>query len=71
MNIKQAKNLKVGDYVNCPPDRGDIGFLGIVSHLTYTENNINGTLYIWVSVKNIDRFPHIESVWPSNRISKA
>ncbi len=68
MNIEKARELKVGDRVICPPDRGDAGYSGTVTHLTENEEytNIHGDLYRWVSVRLHGTYH--STVWPSNRL---
>ncbi len=69
MNIEQAKNLRLGQTVKCPPDRGTNGYMGIVSIIPtplYEYVNSANEKYIWVSVK--DKYNNV-AVWPSNRIS--
>jgi len=69
MDISQAKKLKAGDIVSCPPDRGNKGYRGTVAYV----GNVNdvhksffGDEYLWITVKG----PEHESVWPSNRLEK-
>jgi hypothetical protein len=69
MNIERALQLKAGDKVYCPPDRGDKSFIGEVKE-PFTgaiHANSTGEQYVWVSVKG----PHHTSTWPSNRLDKA
>ncbi len=67
MTIEQANNLKVGQLVYCPEDRGEAGYSGKVTHISDTQNkNIRGTDYVWVTVRRLDgKSAH---VWPSNRL---
>lgn len=58
---------KVGAIVNCPPDRGDRGYKGVIKAVSpnvYT--NINGVPYVWVTVGTMSG----KSVhkWPSHRL---
>lgn len=65
MDIKKALSLQVGDYVHCPPDRGDLGYAGKVVHVSRIVNkNIDNKEYIWVVVAG----PHHDTTWPSNRL---
>lgn len=65
MNIEKALNLKIGDSVRCPSDRGDAAYTGIVTHISSEiQENINNTKYIWITVKN----GNYQHVWPSNRL---
>jgi hypothetical protein len=65
MNIDKAKQLKVGNIVQCPPDRGDEAYSGFVTHTGETVYlNIHDEPFIWVTVRH-----HSQSaVWPSNRL---
>jgi hypothetical protein len=68
MHIEKAKQLRRGETVRCPADRGDPAFTGTVTHvgvLGAESHNIHGEVYIWVEVKG----PHHKSVWPSNRLN--
>lgn len=69
MNIEQARELKAGDKVRCPADRGEPGYSGTVEndlHQTSTINkNYYGVEYVWVSVR---RDAYQVSGWPSNRL---
>lgn len=67
MNIEQAKQLKRGDRVICPADRGFAAYVGTVTHDgtdTQPRCNYAGVEYIWVEVYG----PLRKSVWPSNRL---
>lgn len=70
MKIEEALELKIGDVVHCPTDRGTLSFSGKVTHQDGKDckvnKNISGDDYIWVGVDNGKQ----KSVWPSNRISK-
>lgn len=67
MNIEKARQLKVGQLVHFPADRGDPAGSGYVRHVTETEQtNIYGTPYIWVTVR--DAVGKSCGVWPSNRL---
>ena len=67
MDISKAKNLKVGNTVHCPSDRGEAAYSGTVTHVsTETNKNIHNTEYLWVTVK---KNSHTSHVWPSNRLS--
>lgn len=66
MNILKAKHLKVGDIVECPPDRGDPGYSGGIAHVSEQEQtHMGGKPFIWVTVKRCGAHA---SAWPSNRI---
>lgn len=71
MHISNALQLKTGDSIYCPADRGEGGYRGRVTHgcganQVYTTHS---TSYIWIEVKEI-RYPHRKAVWPSYRLSK-
>lgn len=65
MDIVKARQLKVGDRVSCPADRGNNAYQGVVSFVSTSEyKNALGVPYIWVNVKGNGK----ETVWPSNRL---
>lgn len=65
MNIEQAKQLKAGDRVACPADRGEPSFTGRVTSVgSNISKNLKGAEFVWVEVQG----PHHKSVWPSNRL---
>ena len=66
MNIDQARELKIGDRVMCPADRGDPAYEGKVTTpglSTYERNNIE---FMWISVKGGGK----TGTWPSHRLTK-
>lgn len=65
MHIDKAKQLKVGDVVRCPPDRGDPGYTATVrsAPAQQTLYNDTGVAYTWVYVTDPNGTSHI---WPSN-----
>lgn len=66
MQIEKARLLKVGDYVNCPEDRGDKAYRGKVVFIGQGEyENHRGDPYMWITVEDSWRQRH---VWPSNRL---
>jgi len=66
MDIKQAQKLTKGQKVTYPMDRGTPGGTATVDHVGETvQHTINGTEYIWITLKH---FGH-KSVWPSNRLA--
>lgn len=68
MNIEKAKQLKIGQIVYCPADRGDAAYAGRVEFIDAGENKTStGEKYIWVHVRG----PHHATVWPSNRLGAA
>jgi len=68
MDIKQAKQLKVGDVVRCPADRGAAPFTGKVSSVgANVSKSIHGEEYVWINVKGPSG--HSAGVWPSNRLA--
>jgi hypothetical protein len=71
VRVDQAKKLKYGQRVSCPPDRGSAGFTGTVRtenlDQAIVNNHPNGGDYIWVEVMG----PTHKSVWPSNRLGFA
>lgn len=67
MHIDKAKQLKVGDYVGCPSDRGEPGYTAVVRSdpVQQTFYSDTGVAYIWVYVTGPNGTSH---VWPSNRL---
>ncbi len=58
----------VGDRVQCPPDRGDAGYPGVIEHVWHEVNRLpDGTAYQWVTVRRTQA-PCTAHVWPSNRL---
>lgn len=72
MKVEEAKQLKYGQRVACPEDRGDPAFIGTVRteglDTTSIYTNRIGEEYIWVEVSRPGR---AKSVWPSNRLGVA
>lgn len=67
MDIAKALELKVGNSVRFPADRGDPAGYGKVEHIDPTvATSFNGTKYIWVVVRG----PNAAATWPSNRLSR-
>jgi hypothetical protein len=65
----QIDQLKVGQLVRCPSDRGDPGYVGkVLGYSTEVNTTSTGSTYVWVEVHN-PIFNH-KSVWPSNRLGK-
>lgn len=57
--------LKIGRHVSCPPDRGDLGYNGKITHIgTVEDMNSLGRKFVWVEVQG----PTHKSVWPSHRL---
>lgn len=73
MNIIEAMDLKRGDKVLCPTDRGDPAYVGRVD-LTPThsiQENLHGVEFIWVSVRGVVGGVLVKTaVWPSHRLEK-
>jgi hypothetical protein len=68
MNINKALELKKGDKVICPEDRGEKGYCGKVKHISRNINkSYQGIDYIWVSVSHNNG--NSVTVWPSHRIN--
>ena len=68
MNIVKALELKPGDKVEFPPDRGSRGGQGIVQHVgSNIYRNIYGVNYVWVTLADTEG--KSKGVWPSNRIN--
>lgn len=68
MNIGQARQLRIGQRVNYPADRGSPAGQGIVTHVGEgAAQNIYGEHYLWVSLR--DSSGKSCGVWPSNRLS--
>ena len=66
MDIQKAQNLKIGQRVRCPADRGEPAHNGTVEYVgQQTATTHAGTLYVWVTVRRSDAHA---SVWPSNRL---
>lgn len=66
MNIGKARQLKVGQVVSCPADRGAKAYNGRIRHISDgAAQNIYGEHYLWVTVEK-DRGRN--EVWPSNRL---
>lgn len=56
---------KINDSVDCPPDRGNAGYRGVVTGVGYNvHTNSLGIKYVWCDVKG----PEHTSVWPSHRL---
>lgn len=70
MDISKARLLKYGQSVQCPEDRGQKAFTGIVrsEDCATAQMNLNHKqdCYIWVTVSGLGG---VKSVWPSNRLS--
>ena len=70
MDISKARNLKKGDKVHCPADRGDKAFMGKVvsENLKDCGSAVDWQMncYIWVEVLGPG---NKKSVWPSTRLS--
>lgn len=69
MDIEQARKLRRGSMVKCPPDRGSKGFTGKVDQLdcaTAMEHTSHqGLRFIWIAVRDPGGRP---SIWPSTRL---
>lgn len=65
--MKNIKDLKVGDVVHCPADRGDDPYTAKVLNIgELVYNSVTGSNYVWVTVdRGISGTRH---VWPSNRL---
>lgn len=67
MKIERARQLKVGDLVHFPADRGDPAGSGYVTNIgTKESTNMSGTPFLWVTVKTSGGVSC--GVWPSNRL---
>lgn len=54
-----------GDHVNCPPDRGEKGYRGQITHVgTEVYHTADGMPYVWLTVKGPSGTKHL---WPSTR----
>ncbi len=63
-----ARDVKPGYKVNCPPDRGDKAYTGTVTHVSH-EPQTHACLskpFLWITVRHPDG--RSSSVWPSNRL---
>lgn len=66
MTLEEARKIKVGSRVTCPPDRGATGYRGTVVAI-FSDAAWKDTKYIPVVVRHpLDGH---ESVWPSTRLS--
>lgn len=68
MDITRARQLKVGDRVRFPEDRGDPAGVGKVSQIlpnSAEQVSHQGQQYIWIEIESLNK----KSVWPSNRLS--
>jgi len=68
MRLSEAQyRLKPGVTVVCPPDRGDKGYRGVVTHvgLNLCTHSLLHEPYLWVEVQHPSGSKHI---WPSNRL---
>jgi hypothetical protein len=73
MKIEDARKLKPGDVVRCPPDRGNPGYAGRVKFLVpdapASKAFGGGEEYIWVTVTPSESLMgKASAVWPSNRL---
>lgn len=67
MTLEEARKIKVGDRVSCPPDRGDAGYRGVVEAV-FGEVIGGMTQYIPFVVRH--SLEGHKSVWPSTRLWK-
>lgn len=66
MHLEKAKNLKIGDKVCCPEDRGQLAFNGIVEQTAgAVDVSHQGIEYVWITVRKPGAYAE---VWPSNRL---
>ena len=66
------KTFKVGQKVNCPPDMGGAGYIGVITHINDAVfKNSTGEEYQLVEVKDFNARPQTKHVWPSNRLGSA
>lgn len=67
MKIERARQLKVGDLVHFPADRGDPAGSGRITHISPTEQtHMGGKPFLWVTVRY--QGEKRSAVWPSNRL---
>lgn len=67
MKIERARQLKVGDLVYFPADRGDPAGDGHVTHIGIKKStNMSGEPFLWVTVRYTGG--KRSAVWPSNRL---
>ena len=58
--------LTPGCCVQCPPDRGEPGYVGRVTNVgTTIYRSLMGRPYVWVHVMYLGKW---SAVWPSNRL---
>jgi len=70
MQVSEAKQLKYGQQVHCPADRGEPAFVGTVTSEgldTAPVHKYPDLEFIWIEVMRPGRH---KSVWPSNRLGK-
>lgn len=67
MKIERARQLKIGQLVNFPADRGDPAGDGYVTHISPIEQtHMGGKPFLWVTVRYTGG--KRSGVWPSNRL---
>lgn len=74
MHISRARELKRGERVAVPSDRGEpsyVGYIHSVAADAQEDTNLYGVAYIWVTISR-EAGPSIfgspGKVWPSNRL---
>ena len=66
------KTFKIFQKVNCPPDMGGVGYIGVITHINDTVcKNHRGEEFQWITVKDFMTRPQTKHVWPSNRLGSA
>lgn len=62
--------LRMGMAVNCPADRGNPAYTGKVAGFdrSAVHMNLNGTKYIWVTVREGTHGLGAAALWPSHRL---
>ena len=57
--------MRVGQAVQCPTDRGDPAYPGVIVRLNHIVNyNYLGVPYVWLEVKGNNK----HCLWPSHRL---
>lgn len=68
MDIGKARQLKVGQIVSVPADRGTRTGRGRITHVSEgAAVTIYGAHYLWVTLRETDSNKSA-GVWPSNRL---
>lgn len=67
MKIERARQLKIGQLVYFPADRGEPSGEGYVTHIGHQDQtHMGGKPFLWVTVRY--QGEKRSAVWPSNRL---